>query len=96
MPESYNQVAQTRTTIGSTNTWIAVQIPIGARFPLLSIEDQNQSFRVSTDNAVATDEGIFIPAGGSYQQEGIATDILTIYVTVPSSTTVAILLYTLD
>ena len=96
MPESYNQVLQTRTTIGSADTWIAVAIPIGARFPLLSIEDENQSFRVSTDNSIATNQGVFVPSAGSYQQEGVATDILTIYISVPTSTTVAILIYTQD
>ena len=96
MPESYNQVKQTRTTISSADTWTAVQIPIGARYPLLSIEDEGQSFRVSTDNSITTDQGIFVPAAGSYQQEGIATDILTIYISVPTSATVAILIYTQD
>ena len=95
MAQSYNQVTQTRTIIGATDTWTVVQIPIGARFPLLSIEDESQSFRVSTDNTISTDEGVFIPASGSYQQEGITTSLLTLYVSVPS-TTVAILIYTIE
>ena len=48
MPESYNQVRQTRTTIAAPNTWVAISIPIGARNPLLSVEDTSASFRVST------------------------------------------------
>ena len=95
MPQSYNQILQDRTAIPSANTWTAVEIPIGARFPLLSVEDETVSFRVSTDNSLATDEGIYIPASGAYQHEGVNTDTLTLYVSA-SGTTTAIITYTKD
>ena len=96
MPESYNQVQQTRTTIGTPNTWVAVTIPIGARNPLLSVEDVSASFRVSTDNTLnATNQGVGIPAKGSYAHEGVNTNSLTLYVSASIATT-AFLIYTLD
>jgi hypothetical protein len=95
MPQSYNQILQARTAIPSANTWTTVEIPIGARFPLLSVEDETVSFRVSTDNSLATDEGIYIPASGAYQHEGVNTDTLTLYVSA-SGTTTAIITYTKD
>ena len=96
MPDSYNSVLQTRTAIGSADTWIAVAIPIGARYPLLAVEDSSISFRVSTENSVdPTSQGLFVPAGGSYQHEGVNTDTLTLYVSASGATT-AIIVYTKD
>ena len=92
--ESYNQVGQTRTSL-LQDVWNAVTIPIGARFPLLGVEDETLKFRVSTDNTITTSQGIGIPAGGSYQQEGVTTESLIVYVAVASATT-AILLFTKD
>ena len=96
MPQSYNAVLQTRTTIGTADTWIPVSIPIGARYPLLAVEDSSVSFRVSTDNSVdPASQGLFVPAAGSYQHEGVNTDTLTLYVSA-SGTTTAIVVYTQD
>ena len=96
--ESYNKVEATRTSISEADTWTKIVIPIGSRFPLLGVEDQTLAFRVSVDNSIATSSGIGIPAGGSYQQEGVTTEELIIYVAVASlpSPTSAILLYTQD
>ncbi len=96
MPESYNQVQQTRTAIGTPNTWVAVTIPIGARNPLLSVEDTSASFRVSTDNSLnPSNQGVGIPAKGSYAHEGVNTNSLTLYISASIATT-AFLIFTLD
>jgi len=96
MPESYNQVRQTRTSIGTPNTWVIVTIPIGARNPLLSVESTDATFRVSTDNSLnASTQGVGIPAKGSYAHDGVNTDSLTLYVSVSEATT-AFLIYTMD
>ena len=95
MPQSYNQILQDRTAIPSPNTWTAVNVPIGARFPLLSVEDETVSFRVSNDNTLATDQGLFVPATGAYQHEGVNTDTLILYISVSGATT-AVITYTKD
>lgn len=96
MPESYNQVRQTRTAIGTPNTWVAVVIPIGARNPLLSVESTDASFRVSPDNSLnASTQGVGIPAKGSYAHEGVNTNSITLYVSASIATT-AFLIYTFE
>ena len=96
MPESYRKVDQARTAIGTPNAWTAVSIPIGARYPLLSMEDISSNFRVSTSNALnPLSEGIYIPAKGFYQHEGVNTGTLILYVSASVATT-AIILYTKD
>ncbi len=96
MPESYRNVAQSRTSIGTPNAWIAVTVPIGARYPLLSMEDTSSNFRVSTSNALnPLSEGIYIPAKGFYQHEGVNTGNLILYVSASVATT-AIIIYTKD
>ncbi len=96
MPESYNQVLQARTAITNPNTWTEVAVPIGARYPLLSMELTTASFRVSTSNALnPTSQGFPIPAKGFYQHEGVNTDTLVLYVSVSAATT-AIMIYTKD
>ena len=67
---NYGQVLQTLTAIAAADTWTALTVPIGSRFPLLASEDESVSFRVSTDNSIGTDEGTFIPAKGAYAFEG--------------------------
>ena len=96
MPESYRNVEQARTAIGVPNAWTAVSVPIGARYPLLSLEDIASTFRVSTSNALnPVSEGIYIPAKGFYQHEGVNTGTLTLYVSFYIDTT-SILIYTKD
>ena len=95
MASNYNQVQQTRTTISSADTWTAVNIPIGSRFPLLACEDTSVTFRVSVDNTIGTDQGTFIPAKGAYTFEGVNTAVFTIYVSLSSSATM-ILIFTKD
>lgn len=96
MPESYRNVEQTRTVIGTPNAWTAVSVPIGARYPLLSMEDISSNFRVSTSNALnPLSQGIYIPAKGFYQSEGVNTDTLILYVSASVATT-AIIIYTKD
>jgi hypothetical protein len=101
MRESYNSVAQTRTSVTSANSWIEISIPIGARNPLLACEKNTVSFRVSLDNSInAATQGAEIPAQGAYNFEGINTDELKIYVSLATATaedpSVMILIYTVD
>ena len=95
MATNYTQVDQTRTTIADAETWTAVNIPIGSRFPILASEDITVTFRVSVINSIATNQGAFIPAKGAYVFEGVNTDVFTIYVSTSSATTM-ILIFTKD
>jgi len=95
MATNYTQVDQTRTTISAADTWTAVSIPIGSRFPILASEDTTITFRVSVNNAIATNQGAFIPAKGAYVFEGVNTDVFTIYVSASGATTM-ILIFTKD
>jgi len=95
MPDNYGQVQQSRTVVASANTWTAVSIPIGCRYPLLASEDETVSFRVSTDNTITTSQGTYIPATGAYAFEGTNTTALTVYVSTSGACTM-ILIYTRD
>lgn len=101
MRESYNAVAQTRTSVTQANTWKEIKIPIGARNPLLACENIAVTFRVSLDNSInPATQGAEIPAQGAYNFEGINTDSLTVYISVSAATaedpSVMILMYTVD
>lgn len=84
---------QERTTIADPNTWVLVNIPVGAKDFRLSMESSSATFRVSVDNTIsATTAGLPIATTGVYSHEGTNTASLTLYVSA-SISTVAILQY---
>ena len=90
----FNEIVQDRTTIGVANTWVALTIPVGARNPLIGVEESTASFRISYNNTInASTQGTFISAGGFYAFNGLTSVQLTIYISA-SETTSAILQYT--
>ena len=94
MADAFNQIIQERTAIGAPNTWVAINIPVGSRHPILGVEDGTATFRISYDNALnAATEGVFIAATGLYAFEGVNSVVLTVYIS-SSSATNAILQYT--
>ena len=94
MADAFNQIIQERTAIANPNTWVAVTIPVGARHPLLGVEDGTATFRISYDNTLdASTEGVFIAATGLYAFEGVNSVLLTVYISC-SAVTNAILQYT--
>jgi len=94
MADAFNQIVQERTAVAAPNTWVAVTIPVGARFPLLGVEDGTATTRISYDNTLnPSTEGIFIAAGGFYAFEGVNSVELTVYLSCSAATT-AILQYT--
>jgi len=94
MADAFNQIIQERTAVAAPNTWVAIIIPVGARFPLLGVEDGTSTIRISYDNTLsATTEGIYIPAGGFYSFEGVNSVVLTVYISCTAATN-AILQYT--
>lgn len=94
MADAFNQIIQERTAIAAPDTWVAVTIPVGARFPILGVEDGEATFRISYDNALnPATEGVFISVGGFYSFEGVNSVELTVYISCTAATT-AILQYT--
>jgi len=94
MADAFNQIIQERTEIAAPNTWVAITIPVGARFPILGVEDGTATFRISYDNTLdPATEGIFVAVGGFYSFEGVNSVELTVYISCVSITN-AILQYT--
>ena len=94
MADASNQLIQERTAIAAPNTWVAVTIPVGARHPILGVEDGTATIRISYDNALdPSTEGVFIAATGLYAFEGVNSVELTVYVSCSAATN-AILQYT--
>ena len=78
---------QQRTEIPDADTWTVVTIPVGAADFILSIEDENATFRISVDNTIdASSAGLFIDVTGFYSHEGVNTAELTLYVSASAST----------
>ena len=94
MADAFNQIIQERITIEVPNTWVTINIPVGARHPLLGGEDGTATLRISYDNTLnAATQGVFIAATGMYAFEGVNSVVLTVYISC-SSVTNAILQYT--
>jgi hypothetical protein len=94
MADAFNQIIQERTAIVDPDTWVAVTIPVGARFPILGVEDGTASTRISYDNTLdPSTEGVFIAVGGFYAFEGVNSVELTVYISCTAATN-AILQYT--
>ena len=87
----FNEIFQTRTAVPDPNVWVAVVIPVGARNPLIGVEEGTATFRISYNNSLnASTQCTFIAAGGFYCFEGLTSVEITIYLSA-SATTTAIL-----
>ena len=94
MADAFNQIVQERTAVPQANAWTPIIIPVGARHPLLGVENGDSDFRISYDNTLdAATEGVFVVASGFYAFEGVNSVELTVYISCSLATT-AILQYT--
>jgi|ETNvirnome_2_300_1030623.scaffolds.fasta_scaffold82988_1 hypothetical protein len=92
--ETYGNANQLR-VLANNGAWTVVVIPQGAKHPLLSMDNINATFVMSTSNLVALTEGRFVAAARSIRLPGTETAAVTVFVN-PSINTTAQVLYQTD
>lgn len=95
MADAFNMVIQQRVMCANANEWVPVVITPGCRHPLIVLEDDTVSYRVSLDNTILPDsQGIPMEAGSSYYFDGVNSVEFIVYVSVEKDNTCVILQFT--
>jgi hypothetical protein len=96
MPDLYSDAQQLRVPIAAPLTWVALNIPQGAKDALITLDSTTATWRMSTSNALnPATEGTPISAGGGVTYKGTATSDTLIYIAASEATTIQCL-YVID
>ena len=88
-PPTYPQFVTTRTAVAAS-AWNAITIPPGSIDAMISLEDSTSTFRVTSNNLIALNQGSFVPATGAYVFPGSSVNSFVVYVNPANATTVVL------
>jgi hypothetical protein len=88
--EAYLAAVQLRVA-AVTGAWNQIDLPVGARDALFTLDDETATWRLSTSNAIPVTTGTYIAATGGVTFRGTAAAVTSVFVNPGSNTTVQVL-----